>query len=36
VKIASIALSREAILVSRNLKDFEQIPDLRVEDWTKG
>lgn len=35
LKIASIAIANEAILVSRNLKDFEQIPNLSVKDWTK-
>ena len=35
LKIASIAISHDAILVSRNLRDFEQIPDLTVEDWTQ-
>ncbi|CAN5822780.1 hypothetical protein BH20ACI4_BH20ACI4_20720 [soil metagenome] len=34
LKIASIAISHKAILVSRNLKDFEQVPDLTVQDWT--
>lgn len=34
LKIASIAISRKAILVSRNLKDFEQVPVLTVQDWT--
>jgi tRNA(fMet)-specific endonuclease VapC len=33
-KIASIALSRDATLLSRNLVDFERVPRLRVEDWT--
>ena len=33
MKIASIAISRKAILVSRNLRDFEEIPDLVVKDW---
>lgn len=32
LKIASIAISQNALLVSRNLSDFEQIPNLRVED----
>jgi tRNA(fMet)-specific endonuclease VapC len=35
LKIAAIALSRNAILLSRNLMDFQRIPGLRVEDWTK-
>lgn len=34
-KIASIAIANEAILVSRNLKDFEQVPNLSVQDWTR-
>ena len=34
LKIASIAIANRAILVSRNLKDFEQVPDLTVQDWT--
>lgn len=35
LKIAAIALSQDAILVSRNVKDFNGIPNLDVEDWTK-
>jgi len=35
LKIAAIAISQNAILLSRNLKDFRNIPNLHVEDWTK-
>jgi len=34
MKIASIAIANNAILISRNLTDFEQVPNLSVEDWT--
>jgi len=35
LKIASIALSQDATLISRNLRDFSGIPNLDVFDWTK-
>ena len=35
LKIASIAMANKAILVSRNLNVFEQVPDLTVQDWTR-
>ncbi len=35
LKIASIAIANNAILVSRNLRDFELVPNLTVKDWTK-
>lgn len=35
LKIASIAIANDAILVSRNLKDFIQVFDLTVQDWTQ-
>jgi tRNA(fMet)-specific endonuclease VapC len=35
LKIAAIALSQDGVLLSSNLKDFNQVPNLRVEDWTK-
>lgn len=34
LKIAAIALAREATLLTRNRADFHHIPSLRVEDWT--
>lgn len=36
LKIAAIALANEAVLISRNLKDFARIPGLRIEDWTRA
>lgn len=33
LKIAAIVLAHEATLLSRNSKDFELIPGLKVEDW---
>lgn len=34
LKIASITIANKAILVTRNLSDFQQVPGLRAEDWT--
>jgi tRNA(fMet)-specific endonuclease VapC len=33
LKIASIALEANALLLSANLRDFERVPGLRVENW---
>lgn len=34
LKIASIAVAQNALLLTSNSRDFESIPDLRIEDWT--
>jgi len=33
LKIACIALANDALLLSANLRDFAQVPGLRVENW---
>jgi tRNA(fMet)-specific endonuclease VapC len=35
LKIAAIVLTEQATLLSRNLRDFMKVPDLKVEDWTQ-
>jgi tRNA(fMet)-specific endonuclease VapC len=34
LKIAAIAKSRSAIIVTRNYRDFKKIPELQIEDWS--
>jgi tRNA(fMet)-specific endonuclease VapC len=34
LRIASIALANTATVISRNLRDFQRVPGLHVEDWT--
>jgi tRNA(fMet)-specific endonuclease VapC len=34
LRIASIVLANDAILLTRNVRDFERVPDLQFEDWT--
>ena len=34
LRIASIVLAHEGILLSRNARDFDKVPDLIVENWT--
>jgi tRNA(fMet)-specific endonuclease VapC len=33
LKIAAIAFINQALLLSANCRDFEQVPGLRVENW---
>lgn len=34
LRIGAIALSRNLILLTRNVADFNKIPNLKIEDWT--
>jgi tRNA(fMet)-specific endonuclease VapC len=34
LRIASIAISRNLVLLTRNARDFNKVPKLAIEDWT--
>jgi len=36
LRIASITLARSGILLTRNLKDFEKVPGLVIQDWSSS
>lgn len=35
LRIATIALTQNAIVVTRNYKDFSQVPNLKIENWAE-
>jgi len=35
LSIAAIALEHQAIVVTRNVRDFQRVPNLVVVDWSK-
>jgi tRNA(fMet)-specific endonuclease VapC len=34
LRIAAIAISRNLVLLTRNISDFNKVPDLATQDWT--
>jgi tRNA(fMet)-specific endonuclease VapC len=36
LKIAATGLAHKLIVVTRNRRDFERIPNLHIEDWSEG
>ena len=35
LRIAATVLERDATVVTRNLRDFQRVPGVRIEDWSK-
>jgi tRNA(fMet)-specific endonuclease VapC len=36
LRIACIGIQTDSVVLTRNLVDFQRVPDLRAEDWTVG
>ena len=36
LKIAAIALTHRATVLTKNFKDFSRVPGLKIEDWTSS
>ena len=34
LKIAAVSIAQDALLLSKNLRDFRKVPGLRVDDWS--